>query len=121
MAAIARILRYATYQERTPHGAYAWVVLIVSLLPYVGYLIFPPFSRLYFGEVAPSAFDRDFFLDYARCSVFIVGLMLSPAIVIAAGLLTYAFRRRPWPRARCVVVFVLALRACAYYVLSISH
>ena len=121
MAAMARILRYAAYDGRTPHWAYAWAALVVSLLPYIGYVIFPPFSRLYSGDVAESTFNRDFWLDYARGMVFIIGLILSPANVIGAGVLSYAFRRSPWQRALCVVALILALPACAYYVLTVSN
>ena len=121
MTVNARIRRYAAYEERTPHWAYAWVALIVSLLPCIGYAIRPPFSRLYSGDVAVNSLNRDLWLDYAQFMVFAIGLILSPANVIAAGLLTYAFRRRPWPRALCIVALVLALPACAYYLWMISN
>ena len=111
------LLTYAEYKRVEVHGIYGWVALLVALLPWVGYLIYPPFSRLYgAGETPPSIHA-----DMARSLPFIVGMMLSPATLMASGILAFAYGSRQPTRYACLAAFLLALPMAMWFLWMITH
>ena len=111
------LLTYAKYKRVKVPGIFGWIALLVTLLPWVGYLIYPPFSRLYgAGETPPSLYA-----DMTRSVPFIVGMMLSPAILMASGILAFAYGSRQSARYACFAACALSLPMAASFVWTITH
>lgn len=111
------LLIYAKFKRVEIHGIYGWVALLAALLPWVGYFIYPPFSRLYgAGETPPSIHA-----DIARSLPFIIGVMLSPATLMASGILAFAYGSRQPVRYACLVACLLSLPMAASFIWMIIH